>query len=279
MIIDFHTHIFPESIRERREAFFSGEPAFELLYASPRSKMACAEELIAAMDLAGVDRSVVFGFPWKDIRTVRMHNDYILEAVSRYPGRLLGFSCVDPSHPDAVLEADRCLREGASGLGELAFYDHDVDRAIPHLSPLMARCLQRDVPVLIHANEPVGPSYPGKSPMTFRNLYRLIRSFPENKIVLAHWGGGLLFFHLMKKEVKDALKNVFFDTAASPFLYDPRIYPIAASIIGPGKILFGSDFPLISPDRYFLEMGESGLLPSDLDHISGLNAAKLLRLV
>ena len=39
MIIDFHTHIFPEEIRAGREKFFSGEPAFELLYGNPGAKM------------------------------------------------------------------------------------------------------------------------------------------------------------------------------------------------------------------------------------------------
>ena len=46
MIIDVHTHRFPTEIREQRERFLSNEPAFELLYASPNSKMVGAEELV-----------------------------------------------------------------------------------------------------------------------------------------------------------------------------------------------------------------------------------------
>jgi predicted TIM-barrel fold metal-dependent hydrolase len=279
MIIDFHTHIFPEAIKKNREVYFKGEPAFELLYDSPKSKIAGAEEIISAMDTQGVDRSVVFGFPWKDIATCRMHNDYILAAVKRYPDRLIGLCCLDPAHPDAAAEVERCLKAGLSGLGELAFYDSGfTPKAIEQLAPLMALCREADLPVLIHTNEPVGHSYPGKSPMTLRELYRLIRTFPDNKIVLAHWGGGIFFYHLMKKEVKDALTNVYVDTAASPYLYDVDIYRLAVKILGAEKILFGSDYPLLEPDRYFSQLRESGLPPLEVQQISGLAAGRLLKL-
>jgi predicted TIM-barrel fold metal-dependent hydrolase len=279
MIIDFHTHIFPTAVREDRSAFFEGEPAFELLYNSPKSKIAGAREIVSAMDSHGVDRSVVFGFPWKNIATCRMQNDYILDAVKRYPDRLIGLCCLDPAHPDAPEEARRCLEAGLSGLGELAFYDSGfTPKTLEQLAPLMALCLEADLPVLIHTNEPVGHMYPGKSPMTLKEIYRLVQTFPENKIVLAHWGGGIFFFQLMKKEVKSALSNVYVDTAASPYLYDTGIYRIALEILGPGKILFGSDFPLLPPNRYFAEMHESGLSPSEIQQISGLSAKTLLKL-
>lgn len=278
MIIDFHTHIFPESVRESRETFFEGEPAFELLYNSPGAKLAGAEEIVSTMDAQGVDLSVVFGFPWKSMQTMRMHNDYILDAVAKFPERLIGLCCVDPMHPEAAAEADRCLDAGLSGLGELAVYDTGFTPSVlDKLQPLMALCLERALPVLIHTNEPVGHVYPGKSPMTLGELYRLVQAFPENKIVLAHWGGGLFFFHLMKKEVKTVLKNIYVDTAASPFLYDPAIYKIAVEIIGCEKILFGSDYPLLPPDRYFEEMNRGGLSPSEYDRICGLNAKHLLK--
>ncbi|RPJ13703.1 MAG: amidohydrolase, partial [Desulfobacteraceae bacterium] len=77
MIIDFNTHIFPAKLFENREKYYANEPAFELLYSSPKSKLAGAETLIEAMDENSVDKSVVFGFPWKNGEFFRMHNDYI----------------------------------------------------------------------------------------------------------------------------------------------------------------------------------------------------------
>jgi predicted TIM-barrel fold metal-dependent hydrolase len=279
MVIDFHTHIFPKAIRENREAYFASEPAFKLLYSLPGSKLVGAQEIIAAMDRQGVDKSVIFGFPWKNSQTFIKHNDYILEAVARYPKRLIGLCCLDPFSRDAVTEALRCLEGGLSGIGELAFYQSGIDdEALEKLAPLMQICRDKDLPVLIHTNEPVGHMYPGKTPNTLKQIYDLIKKFPENVIVLAHWGGGIFFFALLKKEVKASLKNVYFDTAASPFLYAPEIYRYAKDIVGLDKILFGSDFPLINPARYFQELDMSGLAKAEIESICGLNAAQLFRL-
>ena len=82
MIIDFHTHIFPPEVRDKREDFFDHEPAFKLLYSVPGSRLAGAEGLIRNMDNEGVDKSVVFGFPWHSQDYFKRNNDYILEAVS-----------------------------------------------------------------------------------------------------------------------------------------------------------------------------------------------------
>jgi hypothetical protein len=70
---------------------------------------------------------------------------------------------------------------------------------------------------------------------------------------------------------------VYVDTAASPYLYDPLIYELAIKLIGVDKILFGSDYPLLPPSRYFDELQETGLTPSQVDHICGENARLLLK--
>ena len=74
------------------------------------------------------------------------------------------------------------------------------------------------------------------------------------------------------------MTNVYFDTAASPFLYDVHIYKIAIELAGVDKILFGSDFPLIQPKRYFKEFSKAGLRKEEIDKISGKNAQHLLKL-
>jgi len=277
VVVDFHTHLFPKDIRNNREKYFSGEPAFELLYASPKSKMISAGEIITAMDEQGVDISVVFGFPWKNMETARMHNDYIIEAAEKYPDRLKGFCCLDPCGATAVSEVERCLTNGLCGVGELAFYRSGIERVIVDgMAPVMALCRERDVPVLIHTNEPVGHQYPGKTKNTLLQIYDLVKRFPDNKIVLAHWGGGIFFFSILKKEVKEVLRNVYYDTAASPFLYDPGIYRLAIEATGIEKILLGTDYPLIKPGRYFEELKTAGLDKAEIDRICGENAMALL---
>jgi len=277
MIIDFHTHIFPIDIRENREKLFPSEPAFKLLYQSAKSRLIGAADLIDAMDENRVDKSVVFGFPWKNSAVFKPHNDYIMEMVQKYPDRIIGFGCFEPSGKNVVSEAERCIAAGVSGIGELAFYQTGIDEsALDRLAPIMEMCAGRNLPVLIHTNEPVGHMYHGKTPITLAQIYNLIKRFPDNKIVLAHWGGGLFFFSLLKKEVKESLKNVYFDTAASPYLYDSEIYQIADKIIGVDKILFGSDYPLLPPTRYFSEMAQAGLTKIQLKKITGENAGHLL---
>ena len=280
MIIDAHTHLFPAKIRKNREAYFSDEPAFKKLYQSPKSKLIGASEMLAAMDAGRVDKSVIFGFPWKNDGLFKRHNDYISEVVSRYPDRFIGLGCFDPFSDGAAEETHRCLKEGGlSGIGELAFYQSGIaDDALVRLKPVMEICSALNFPVLIHTNEPVGHQYPGKTPNTLTQIYQLIDTYPQNKIVLAHWGGGLFFFSLLKKEVKQRLKRVLFDTAASPYLYDANVYRLAIELVGAEKILFGSDFPLLPPARYFEEMKTVGLSDEEMKQICGANAAKLFKL-
>jgi len=279
MIIDVHTHIFPSDIRQNREKFFPSESAFKLLYQSPKARLIGGQKLMSAMDENRVDKAVVFGFPWTDIESAKTHNDYIMESVQKYPDRFIGLGCFDPASPGAAAETERCLAGGLSGIGELAFYRSGIDDfALEQLEPVMGMCADRSLPVLIHTNEPVGHDYHGKTPITLSQIYGLIKRFADNKIVLAHWGGGLFFYALMKKEVKESLKNVYFDTAASPYLYDPEVYQVAIKLAGIDKILFGSDYPLLAPQGYFSEMQQSGLAKNQIDQICGLNAGHLFDL-
>ncbi len=276
MLIDCHTHLFPPEMREARELYFPDESAFELLYGDPRARMVGAREMIAAMDDAGVDRAVVFGFPWRQARLFKRHNNYVMDAVAAYPERLIGLACFDAVHPEGAEETRRCLDGGLRGVGELAFYEAGITAAnLEKLAPVMGICRAHQVPVMLHTNEPVGHQYPGKAPNTLRQIYGLVRRFADNRIILAHWGGGIFFYHLLKKEVKDVLRNVYFDTAATPYLYDPAIWSTACAIIGADRILFGTDYPLLEPSRYLQELDAAGISSEDRQRILGLNAAGL----
>jgi predicted TIM-barrel fold metal-dependent hydrolase len=131
------------------------------------------------------------------------------------------------------------------------------------------------IPLLLHTNETIGHSYPGKGKTPLERFYELILSFPSLPVILAHWGGGFPFYELMP-EVAKAAAHVYYDTAASPFVYSKKIYAIAREIVGAEKILFGTDFPLISPRRYYKELEESGLSKQDREKILGLNFVGLI---
>jgi hypothetical protein len=280
MIIDFHTHVFPAFFKDDRFPFFSREPAFQMLYRSPDAKMVGTQTLLKAMDEAGIEKSVIFGFPWQMTDHYQRHNDYIIESVQKNPDRFIGFCCFSPLSPDGSKETERCLQAGLSGVGELAIYSDGLSPAvIGALSETMSLCAELDVPVLLHANEPVGYNYPGKTPMTLAEIYGFLETYPSNRIILAHWGGGIFFYAFMKKAVKETLRNVWVDTAASPYLFRPEIYRVAVEAIGSDKIIFGSDYPLLTPQRYFKEMAAAGLSAKLMERIKGMNAADLLRLL
>jgi predicted TIM-barrel fold metal-dependent hydrolase len=77
-------------------------------------------------------------------------------------------------------------------------------------------------------------------------------------------------------EVARALANVFFDTAATVFLYKPEIFQQVGCIIGSDRILFGTDYPLMRQNRVISQVQAARLSEKDKAGILGSNARKLL---
>ena len=277
MKIDVHVHIFPPEIRENREKFFVGEPDFELLYASPKSRLVGAQELLATMAEDGVDYSVVFGFPWRDIGISRLCNDYVIEQVKNHPEHLLGMACFGFAKPEsAAFEGDRCLAQGLHGIGELAFYVEGFsEKVVDQMAPVIEVLRQHKKVLNLHTNEPVGHKYPGKGDVPLRNLYRFLKLYGDVPTIFAHWGGGFPFYHLLKKEFSEVAENLYYDTAATPYLFKNDIYRLGGEMAGFERILFGSDYPLLRPRRYFKDMQEVDLNERQRAQLCGDNAARL----
>ena len=278
MIVDFHTHILPPSFRRRRAKIASRDATFGALFSDDRARMATAEELVAAMDEDAVDAAVALGYGWCQPDVARESNDYLLDAAARFPGRIVPFCSVHPGWGDEALrEVERCLAGGAAGIGELHPTSQGISLASDERLPeLMALAGQRGLPVVVHASEPVGHRYPGKGTTYPQELMALVERFPDARIVLAHWGGGLPFYALMP-EVRAALANTYFDTAASPFLYGPAVFATVAAAAGAERVLLGSDFPLVRAKRVADE-ARATLSAVDAAAVLGGNAARLLGL-
>ena len=255
MLIDSHTHIFSPEVIRNRARYLLADDGFAALYSRPSSRLVTADELVDSMDKNGIAVSVACSFGWGRQELCNEANDYILESIARYPGRLLGMITLRPETGDSALyELDRCVKGGIRGIGEMRPPATSLDTVFDSLwTPIVRLLIEHGLVCLFHASEPVGHPYPGKSELTPQVFYPFISRYPGLKIVLAHWGGGLPFYALMP-EVKKALANTWFDTAASPFLYDPAIYRQAIDIIGAGHILFGSDYPLMPQSRALKEI-------------------------
>ena len=279
LVIDAHCHILPPSFAGRRAEIAGRDATFAVLLSSPDARIASAGDLLDAMDRAGVERAVVMGLGWTDPEIAAQANDYIIEAVGDNPGRLTGFCSVNPAWGEpAVAEAQRCLDAGLAGIGEFHADTQGFDiTSVAVMAPVMELARSNGLPVLVHSSEPVGHRYPGKGSTTPEKLYRFIQNFPGNLIICAHWGGGLPFYSLMP-EVLESLKNVYFDSAASPFLYRPQVFATVAELAWAGKVLFASDYPLMEISRPLEQARSAGLAPDVEAALLSGNAAKLLGL-
>jgi hypothetical protein len=295
MIIDAHTHVFPPAVRDRRAGLLATEPAFAEIFSDARAVMATAGELIASMDAAGIERSIAANFAWRDEALVDETNAYLLDAAARSGGRLLPFVSIHlaggAGHGRAEMEeapasaksdartAIRMLASaGARGIGELRPEQSGYDLANSDEADVLAWAAAAfDLPLLVHASEPVGHAYPGKEGLPIGALYAFARSAPGVSIIAAHWGGGLPFYALMP-EVREAMESMYVDTSASHLLYDAKIYRTMVDLLGVEKILWGSDFPLTSQAKALERTRAAGLTDAEVVAITGGNAAALLGL-
>jgi predicted TIM-barrel fold metal-dependent hydrolase len=277
VIIDFHTHIFSSKVKENRQKYIDIDPCFAVLYSQKNARLVTADELIGSMDRDGVDISVVLNIGWTTQQLCIETNDYIMESIARYPNRLVGFCAVHiRSIESALAEIERCIKGGIRGIGEirpdlqlLDFRDNEV------MQPFVRALKKHGLILLSHTSEPVGHNYPGKGTVTPEILYPFISSYPDLIIVCSHWGGGLPFYALMP-EVKKSIGNIFFDTAASPLLYRPQIYSQVIQLVGADRILFGSDYPLLSQKRLLKEIRSLDLSEEMESMILSGNARRLL---
>jgi len=281
--IDFHVHITPPDIIANWKKYAEKEPYFSLLSNSKHNKFATAQDIVAALEqkTSIFDRAVVFGFAFHDAGLCRYVNDYVIESVGQYPKRLTGFCVVSPRgsrRGEGAREIERCRSAGLKGVGELFPEGQGFDLEDKKETAFVTgACKELGIPLLLHANEPVGHFYAGKTDVTLWQIETFVTNNPGLDIVLAHWGGGIFLYEAMN-ELKEKFRNVYYDTAATPFLYDERIYRTAKALGLCEKILFGSDFPLLPHSRYLSALEKSGLLPVEKQHILGKNAKKLLKI-
>ncbi|HHY60457.1 MAG TPA: amidohydrolase [Clostridia bacterium] len=267
MIIDFHIHLLPEEIGANPAAFAAVDPYFGYrLLDTParrsRHRWVSYEEAVREMDRHGVQRAVIQGWPMLAYETCRRQNEYTLAAMKAYPDRFLGFCAVNPKDGvNALREVEKCIAAGMKGVGELDPEGQGFRLDDPDFLRLCDLCVELGVPITLHASEPVGPYYHGKSTVPLQHYVELAQRKPLLKIVLAHWGGGLPFYELLKG-IPKCLANVYYDTAGNTRPCDPKMLADTLFITGDRKILFGSNYP-----RVFQEAPDYGAW------LAGLQAA------
>lgn len=260
-VIDAHTHIFAPAQARARLAIAERDAAFAEMYQNAEAKMATATQLLAELDLGGIDRAVVAGFAFSLEQDLTEQNEAMLADAARAGGRLIPLATLNPARNGWERSAAAALDGGARGFGELRPGSQGWDPLGVEGGRLCAMAREAGAVLLWHVSEPLGHLYPGKAGgIAPVELCRVAEAFPGLKMIAAHLGGGLSFY-LQMPEVRAAIESVYFDTAASSLLYDDGSVTRLIALAGADRVLFGSDYPLLSPRRQLQRM--TALLPGD----------------
>lgn len=249
-VIDSHVHLYPSELNAAPAAWAAtrGEPHWANLCTRRRKDghpvqgFPSVDDLLREMDRAGVERAVLLGWYWEQPETCVWQNRFYGRCVQEHPGRLIAFATLHPGagHWPTLGEMHRARDEGLVGIGELSPHSQGYGVDDPVLREVLTLAADWKMPVNLHVTDPATARYPGRVETPPDDFVRLAKEFPSTNFILAHWGGLL---PLRDPEARE-LSNLYYDTAASPLLYERDIWGRFAAALPPGRVLFGSDYPL-----------------------------------
>ncbi|SFB45925.1 hypothetical protein SAMN05216266_112121 [Amycolatopsis marina] len=235
------------------------------------------EGTVAAMDAAGVRHGLLSA--WHGPEGSLISNDEVAEIVTARPDRFSGLATVDLRRPmDAVRELRRAVRDlGFVGLRVVPWL-WGLPPNDRHYYPLYAECVQLGVPFCTQVGH-TGPLRSSETGRPIPYLDDVALDFPELVIVAGHIG-----YPWTEEMIALTRKypNVYIDTSAYTIKrYPPELVRYLRSD-GTHKVLFGSNFPMISPDKALrdidaLELDESGrelFLAGNARRVFGLDSAQ-----
>ena len=229
--------------------------------------------LIARMDEAGVDRTVIVPGGTVDVREMTLYitgekqpprraipNHLIYEAVRRFPDRFIGFFGVNPLEADEALRIfDRAVREGCRGI-KLNPIAHRFSFAGTVLDHLAEECAHRGMPIYSHTIFD-----PGANTLKFGAF---ARRHPKANFILGHMGFGSCDAHAFR--LAGELDNFYLETSLGNYLAIQE----AIRIAGDEKLIFGSEFPMSTPRIQMFQIGD--LPQASQEKILGQNLARLI---
>jgi predicted TIM-barrel fold metal-dependent hydrolase len=260
MIIDAHAHLFTRDMLPER-FWRETEYAFSITFKDMSKEMmkknfiepyydSTPERLIKEMDSAGIDKSIVFSLDWglglgEPKISIRDANNFIAEAVKKYPDRLTGFVAIDPRRDNALEIVREGIDNGLSGIKihpTTGYYPNSKEAY-----ELFEFAESNSLPIISHSGS-VGRGLRGKYAQPI-NFDEPLSDFPKLKISLAHLGMGgwseeipMLF---------TCYPNLYSDISFYGQITCIRSKPDFIRTIryflnvGGDKIMFGSDWPFL----------------------------------
>jgi predicted TIM-barrel fold metal-dependent hydrolase len=275
--IDVHVHApIPPDHPARKEkedvgAYFGAEE----IHFTIQEMHALYKELDIFGVIFEIDAETVSGVPY-------VGNDYVAGIVRQHPDQFMGFASVDPwKGKVAIRELERAVNElGLRGLKlhptTQAFFPNDR-----RFDELWAKATELEIPVLFHSGQTgVGAGAPGgggyklkySNPMLLDDV---AADFPKLTIIIAHpsvpWQEEQLAVALHKR-------NVFIDLSGwSPKYFRPILVQYISSLLR-DKVLFGSDYPVLQPERWLRDFEALGLEEEVRKKVLLENARRVLKL-
>jgi hypothetical protein len=206
-------------------------------------------ETIAAMDAGGVGFGLISA--WQDASGPLMGNDLVAGFVAAHPDRLAGIAAVNLLDPmGAVRELRRAVRElGFVGLRVVPWL-WGLPPNDRHYYPLYAECVELGVPFCTQVGH-TGPMRGSETGRPIPYLDEVALDFPELTIV-----GGHIGYPWTQEMISLCRKypNVYIDTSAYTIKRYPRELVDYLRADGRHKVLFGTNHPMITPDRALREL-------------------------
>ncbi len=263
MIIDFHTHIYPEWVAAK----VLPAAKKKLRVAVPGT--GAPGDLRSMMQAAGVARSVLLPLA-KGCSGVSGLNDWILSvSVGK---ELTAFGAVHPFMSDVESELDRLAAAGVRGVKIMPLLQ-EVYPDDPRCDRLYEALIERKMILVAHA---------GRDPLDRQEVFgtperfaKTVQCYPELSVVLAHLGG-LRMWDDVRRHLLPASENVYFDTAYVSFYMGPQDMLELIRDIGPERVIFGSDYPWEEPGKAAKIIARSGLEKAEREAVFWKNAIKLL---
>jgi predicted TIM-barrel fold metal-dependent hydrolase len=257
MIIDFHTHVFPDGIAQK------ASDNIGKFYDIPTQFDGTLSTLLALGKAAGVDRYVVHSVATTPNQTASI-NGFIAGLCRENPG-VYGFATIHPDQEDMEGEIERALNMGLKGVKI-----HSDMQKVALDDPRLFRLydlIAGKVPLLAHT---------GDNRFDYSNpdrLNRVLDAFPKLTVVGAHFGGWSVW-----EEALEALKgrNLYVDCSSSFYAIAPEAALKLIRGYGAQRVLFGSDYPMWDPGVELQYLYKLGLLASEMELILHENAERLL---
>lgn len=265
MIIDFHTHTFPDKIADRTIAFLVEKGGIQPY------RDGTLGSLIETMKQSGVDYSVSL-----PVATLPKQERSINSLSAELNGKSNVFFAggIHPDCEDVDGTLDFIKQSGLFGIKLHPDYQ-GVHFDDPRYVNIMRKAFERGLYVITHAGYDVAyRDHVHCTPDMVLNVLSQLKGLAEDKLILAHLGG-----YDMPDEVLEKLIGlpVYMDTAAVLKLYPEKCREIILCH-GADKILFASDSPWDSPSDFIEIIRGFGFSKDDEDKIFCKNACKILGL-